>query len=134
MAGEPLAVLSCRIPATEAGLAELGPWVDTLCARFRLAAESEYALRLCLEEVVANIVMHAGAAGTPIALCVRLEPGSMTARIEDEGAPFDPTRAQPPDILPKEGGRGLGLLQCYARAITYRRDAGRNCLTLTLAR
>lgn len=133
MADEADPVLSCRIPATEAGLGQLGPWVDTVCTRLRVPHEAEYALRLCLEEVVANIVMHGGAAGTPIGLSVWLEPGSVTARIEDEGAPFDPTRTPPPQPLASAGGRGLALLHRYARTITYRRDAGRNCLTLTLA-
>ncbi|HET8997101.1 MAG TPA: hypothetical protein VFN42_10590, partial [Acetobacteraceae bacterium] len=43
------------------GLAQLGTWVDQVTAALRLADAQEYALRLCLEEAVANVVMH----GTP---------------------------------------------------------------------
>ncbi|MBN8874750.1 MAG: ATP-binding protein [Rhodospirillales bacterium] len=127
-------VLCCRLPASERGLAQLGPWVDAVCAKSNLDPQMEYALRLCLEEVVANVVMHGAAPGTTIALSVQVGCELITVRIDDEGAPFDPTAAPPVRMPQGEGGRGLTLLRRYARTITYRREPGWNRLTLTLAR
>jgi hypothetical protein len=58
------------------------------------------ASQLCLEEAVANIIMHGGAKDEGLQIAVELERngGTLVARIEDNGRPFDPTRAPSPAL------------------------------------
>ena len=51
-----------RIERSMAGLEQLGGWVDKVAAALGLDKAADYALRLCLEEAAANVVMH-GTAG-----------------------------------------------------------------------
>ena len=62
---EPLA-FHLEADRTMAGVRRVGAWVDELAILLNLSGESEYALRLCLEEAVTNIVHHAiPASGEP---------------------------------------------------------------------
>lgn len=96
-----------------------------------LPTDLAFALRLCLEEALANIVMHGGMErGAAISASLAEEPGLLTLKISDDGASFDPVTAE----SPKEaviGGNGLILLRRYSSTMSYEREDGRNHLTLT---
>lgn len=97
-----------------------------------------YRLELVLEEVLMNIVWHAGPVQA-IALEVEARAAEVVLSFEDDGAPFDPTHAVPPaqphdlaEAVP--GGLGLVLLRKFASSLAYERAGRRNRLTVTLAR
>ena len=61
--------------------------------------------------------------------------GTLVARIEDDGQPFDPTQVAPhplPSTLKeaKIGNLGIHLVRRFASRVDYERRHGRNCLTL----
>lgn len=115
----------------------LAAWVDGVASQAGLAPDTVFALQLCLEEAVANIVMYGRAPEeAPIAVQFTPDNGGATVIIEDSGRPFDPT-ALPPRVKPvsldetRIGELGVHLIRHYSRAMRYDRLDGRNRLTLT---
>ena len=133
-----------RIERSMAGLAQLGGWVDTVVAALGLSKTADFALRLCLEEAAANVVMHGVAEGGGVGadfVTLRVEPAQDALRvtIEDRCGAFDPLEVAAPEA-PKNledarvGGLGIHLMRQYTRAISYERADGVNRLTLTIGR
>lgn len=124
------------------GLAQLGTWVDQVTAALHLAEAQEYALRLCLEEAVANVVMHGtparGGAADAVAVQVHSAPGALHVVIEDDCAPFDPLAQPAPDsrrsLQEPPGGWGIQLMRQFANSMVYERVGETNRLALTIAR
>lgn len=54
-----------------------------------------YGVRLCLEEAVANLIIHAPAA-SDIVVDLGWQGDVMAAAVEDQGPAFDPRTAPPP--------------------------------------
>ncbi len=84
-----------------------------------------------------NIAMHAYAPDTlgEILLGFGHSETAVELLLEDEGRPFDQGKAAPKPkaaslVDAKIGGLGIGLLQHYCKEISYRREDGRNQLTL----
>ena len=112
----------------------LGLWLKTLADAGEWPADLASAVELCLDEVVTNIAMHGGSAAGDIAIEIDHDAVAVIARVEDGGAPFDPTaEAQPlPQSLDeaKIGGLGLILVRRLSTEMYYERIGGRNRLTL----
>jgi anti-sigma regulatory factor (Ser/Thr protein kinase) len=134
-----------RIERSMAGLAQLGGWVDQVTAALGLDQTAEYALRLCLEEAAANVVMHgeadADANGEAGFIVVRADPtpDALHVIVEDRCGAFDPLHVPAPKLpgSPEEaqvGGLGIHLMRQYARALSYERDGDVNRLTMTIGR
>ena len=126
-----------------AGLARLGSWVDDIAAALMLPGPAEYALRLCVEEAVANVVMHgtACAEGDAGEVGLRVKPGPdvLCVTVEDRCRPFDPLQVaapeRPADVASvRVGGLGVHLMRQYAQALGYERVDGVNRLTVTIGR
>jgi len=122
-----------------AELDRLTAWVKTIEQQIGVAPAIAFALELCLEEAVANIIMY-GDAGDHGDIAVTLEqaPSGLLARIEDDGWQFDPTSAAqrvPPQSLDdaKVGEVGIHLMRTFATDMRYERKSGYNTLTLTFA-
>ena len=119
-----------------AELERLAGWIEGW-AQQDVSPDLSLAIQLCLEEAVANIIMYGGAKGDRPGIVVELERngGTLVARIEDTGRPFDPTRVPPPSVArsleeAKVGGLGIHLLRSFAAGIHYEHRDGRNRLTL----
>jgi serine/threonine-protein kinase RsbW len=102
-----------------------------------IAPEAAGDLNLALEEVVANVIMHAYPQGGAhdIRIEITAEKDRLTAQVEDDGIYFDPLRRADPDItLPIEkrsiGGLGLFFVRKVMDELSYSREAGRNRLTM----
>lgn len=116
-------------------------WIEDLAVRFDLTSETMYALQLCLEEAVTNIVTHAFKSDSAHALdlAVWRDDAALYAELTDDGPPFDPV-AHVPTAMAKDlgsaqiGGLGIRLMRSFARQIAYRRTGGCNRLTLSFAR
>jgi serine/threonine-protein kinase RsbW len=130
---------SLQFPADLAEMPRLAAWVAEQAAELGLEGRQLYAIELCLEEVVANLLLHAEPSGeAPIAVTVRLETAPLRLVVEDDATPFDPTAAT---ALPRgqtleevgAGGLGLALVQSFSAWREYAREAGRNRLVLGFA-
>lgn len=125
--------------ADKAALTQALNWLETLGERQRWPTHTKFALTLCLDEALTNIVMHGKHPdNTPARLILRAQqdPTDVVLTITDDGPAFDPTRAQSPELaLSVEqagiGGHGMRLMRHYLKDIHYCRTDGFNQLTLT---
>jgi anti-anti-sigma factor len=133
------------VDRTMAGIRRAGAWVDELAILLTLSGETEYALRLCLEEAVTNIVNHAmpesgPADNAPDSVVFRLlaDSGKLRVTIEDRCGSFNPLATplpRPDDPAPEgEGGLGITLLRRHADEVNWERDGAINRLSITLPR
>jgi serine/threonine-protein kinase RsbW/sigma-B regulation protein RsbU (phosphoserine phosphatase) len=121
-------------------LVRMMAWIDELVAKLGLSEQAAYALRLCLEEAVANVVNHAFEPGAAhdIHVAVWRDEGALSAEVMDDGRPFDPL-AHESSPVPKDlqsapvGGLGIKLMRGFASQIRYRRSGGMNRLSFTFA-
>lgn len=90
-------------------------------------------LHLVVEEAVANIVNYSGAA--TMELFSWQEDGCLYVSFADDGIPFDPTQHPEPDLtlpvaLRAIGGLGIHYIRKMSDGMVYRRQDGRNVLTV----
>jgi len=121
------------------GLRRLAGWIKARDPQV-IAADTLFAVQLCLEEAVANIIMHGGATNDRPAIAIELERegATLVARIEDTGCEFDPTQFPPLSVAKslqeaKVGDCGIHLMRCFASGMHYERQEGQNRLTLRFA-
>lgn len=120
-----------------ADLALVRPWVEALALQYAIPAITQYAINLCLEEALSNVIRH-GYAGQPDhALTVACAPGRegwLTFIVEDNAphyAPFGPQDSDPatsrPSLLPttasiedlEPGGQGIALMRHFAGTLAW---------------
>jgi anti-sigma regulatory factor (Ser/Thr protein kinase) len=130
--------LSLTLPNRRSAIAALADAVDRFGAVRHLSDDDVYNIHLILDEVIVNVIKYGfdDATEHPIDVRLDLEGRVLTIQVEDEGRPFDPTAAPPPDLTkPIEerpiGGLGIHIVKSLAQSIAYRRAGERNILTIT---
>jgi serine/threonine-protein kinase RsbW len=115
----------------------LGRLVEAFGEEQGLAADAIFAVNLALDEVVTNIIRYAHDDGRQHSILVRLalEQDALIAEVEDDGRAFNPLDAPVPDIGAgiedrPIGGLGIHLVRSVMSAVEYRREDGRNVLTI----
>jgi len=115
-------------------------WLDATCRQHEVPEEPVERLLLCLNEALANVIVHggAGARSAPVRLMleVSVDDGCGKARVtvSDAGVAFDPLSV-PARALPRTledasvGGLGLVMIRRCSDWLDYRNDQGRNHLT-----
>ncbi len=98
-------------------------------------------VNLVLEELAINTINHGHAGGLhEISFTFSSSDDALTIEMVDDGKPFDPlTEAPVPDVnAPMDerpiGGLGVFLVRKLMDELTYRREEGRNHLTLVAYR
>jgi anti-sigma regulatory factor (Ser/Thr protein kinase) len=97
-------------------------------------------LRLAADEIFSNIVKHGftGARGlVEVGVGVDVRDGSVEIEFLDDGVPFNPLSAAPPDtslgLSEREaGGLGIFLVRRLMDEVAYSRKDGRNSLTIKI--
>jgi anti-sigma regulatory factor (Ser/Thr protein kinase) len=123
-----------------AEIARMMTWLDDIVAPLGLSPRTAHSLRLCLEEAVTNIVIHAFEPYTVHDVQISLwhDDTGLHAELIDDGRPFDPLSHELP-AAPKDlqsahiGGLGIKLMRSFAERIAYQRCGKFNRLTLSLA-
>jgi len=125
-----------------AAIPPLMEWIEQRCEEAGLANELTFKLMLAIEEAATNVVSYAFAEVPPphrFRVHLDIDDKRCAAELADNGRPFDPSAAPPPDLAkPLEereaGGLGIHLLRNMADRIEYRREAGENRLRIETAR
>src|SRR5262245_61671316 len=119
-----------------AELERLAVWIEGWAMR-DLSASLSFAVQVCLEEAVANIIMYSTAQDDRLEVVVEVERRDRTlvARIEDNGSAFDPTQVPPPSVPSSlaqapVGNLGIHRMRSFANGMHYERRDSRNRLTM----
>jgi len=116
------------------------PWVESIVRAYSISGDTEFAINLCLEEALSNVIRHGyrGEPGHPITVDFTAAESSVQFVIEDQAPPFDPLAFSPapkPANIEelKPGGRGIVLLRKFASHLAYERLPNGNRLTIAFA-
>ena len=132
--------LTVRIAAKQEELSTISSVVQDLGKRESWSESLVYKIDLVLEELCLNIMNYGfsdeGREGKAIEITFVSEDGSLKIDILDEGRPFDPIEDSPdPDVDSDVedravGGLGIFLVKTIMDEMHYRREQGRNHLSL----
>lgn len=106
----------------------------------QLDDKSRYTLDLALEEMAGNIIRYGYDIPGERIIEIGIEFGTteVVLTLRDDGRPFNPLAAAPPPSGGVEerdiGGVGVYLVRSMVKSMEYRREAGRNVLTLRIGR
>jgi anti-sigma regulatory factor (Ser/Thr protein kinase) len=108
---------------TADGVAAMDTWLEHLADRWQLSEKTAFGARLCLAELAANVLEHGTARSSGVDHIIvsidRLRDG-IEVEFRDSRESFDPTNPpRLPEVRDNGGGRGLALLQAFARDLTY---------------
>jgi serine/threonine-protein kinase RsbW len=136
-AGEDLERLVLRSELGE--LARVFPWVEALAGRYALSEKTYYAINLCLEEALSNVIRHGykGDSRYEIVVEFRSSEDELIFTIEDEAPHFRPAvspLAQPTTLEEMTpGGLGVFLMRRFADRVEWEPLQRGNRLTLAFA-
>lgn len=113
-------------------------WVEVLVSKYAIPGDTKFAIDLCLEEVVSNVIRH-GYRGEPDhSVRVSFESpreSLLVFVVEDEAPRFDPVAsAELPPVSAEDqsglGGQGIRLLRKFANSLTYQPTPTGNRLSI----
>lgn len=123
-------------------LSRVQPWIEAAADRMGVPEETRYAMHLCMEEALANVILHGYGSepGHPIVIRTDVSAGALYITIDDQAPPFSPVApplpAQNGEVklaslaaLPV-GGNGIRLMRRFAGSLKYERVDEGNRLTL----
>ena len=129
------------LPATLDHLHEAMEFVTAFAAGRGFSPGRIMEIELTLEEALVNIISYAypGAAGEMEISCTVGGPDRFILEISDRGIPFDVLSIAEPDLMAdveerKVGGLGVYLIKKLMDDVVYRREEGRNILSMTVAK
>lgn len=136
---------SLSVPGTLDSLSELADFVKSAAAAAGLDKKAAYKLRLAVDEIATNIIIHgyeeAGLEGT-VQILSELDDKTLTISLEDSGASYDPHQ----HLLPQDehlqkpleqrqmGGLGIYLVLQGVDKFIYERKGDRNLNTFIMNR
>ena len=133
--------LSLKVEPRAEELDAITAAVEEFADAERWPFELVYRVNLVLEEVGLNIINHGRTDDlNEIEINLTSKPESLTIEIVDNGRPFNPLKDAPEPDLDSGiadravGGLGVHLVRTMMDEMHYRRDGGRNYLTLVKER
>lgn len=121
-------------------LSRVQPWIDGLADQYRLREDTRFAIHLCMEEALANVVLHGyrNEPGHPIVIRSSVSAHNLFFVIEDQAPSFAPVEPAPPGDATasvslesiEPGGNGIRLLYRFAGSLAYESFAEGNRLTI----
>ncbi len=116
---------------------QLNLQLEEFGSKHNLHTEELYALNLCLEEIVTNIIRYAWPEGGDhtIDITVNVNEQEFKIVVEDDGVPFNPCEVPEPDMsIPaaqrKVGGLGIHLVRQSMDHMGYLNTDNKNVLML----
>ena len=123
-------------------------WIESIASELGLPDPQAFAMQLCLEELMSNIVQHGRSPSTPwpqidskkplsISVTVKTLADRITMTVEDDGRPFNIAQAagkvidQPLQKV-QPGGLGIHLIKSFASNLEYSRTETGNRVIVEL--
>ena len=112
--------------------------VDELASDYCLSADVVADMNVALDEVLTNIITHgySDSGSHEIRIRFSLDQCNLTVEVEDDGKPFNPLTAPPPDLkgsakARRDGGVGIHFIKNLMNDIAYSFVDNRNRLVIT---
>ena len=122
-------------------LAHLHPWIERLASRHKIPANTQFAMNLCLEEAISNIIRHGYSGNPDHSIAVRfttLGKIILFSSSRMKRRHFNPVES--PELPPLSsleeiaiGGQGIRLLRRFADALEYQATPTGNRLSIGFA-
>ena len=135
---------ACAFPARMESLAEATGFVEAFCGDRGVEPGDRLRLRLVVEELFTNTVIHghAGGSDAPVRMSLRADPQRVELSYEDSAPPFDPLEhvARSPvdstfEVADRPVGHlGIALVVSMVEHVSYVHEDGCNRLRLVLRR
>ena len=129
--------LSLKVETQRDELGSIIAAVENMAERENWSPDLVFRVQLAIEEVVLNVMDYGYDDGIhEFEVIITSDSDSLTIEVVDGGRPFDPlTDATIPDLDAsvedrKVGGLGIHLVRTMMDRVDYRREQGRNHLTL----
>lgn len=98
----------------------------------------QWRFQLAIEELLRNVIAHAypDSSDHEIGITLACDGVALTATIADDGIPFNPLNAAPPDLSEvledrEVGGLGIHLARSVVETLTYAWQDGKNVVTVS---
>jgi len=126
-------------------LALVLPWVEAIAAHYSVPGDVQFAIELCLEEALSNIIRHGyqGHANQSISVACGVEhrpsdAAELVFTIEDHAQPFDPLALFAEATVPAPasfedfppGGQGIRLMRKFSSRLDWQQLPNGNRLVL----
>lgn len=119
------------------------PWVESLAGNYQIPEKTAFAIRLCLEELLSNIIRHGYKAqpGHTMTLTFEVLSSQLWSFTTEDAAPhfslneaFEKDTEAPlnPGTL-KPGGLGIPILKKFTHTLSYEALPVGNRITMTFA-
>jgi serine/threonine-protein kinase RsbW len=129
--------ITVRLPADLREIERLNRVIRQFGDLHEVPSRVLYAVNLALDEVVTNVVRHGfdDAGGQEIVAHLTAKTGEVVTEVTDGGRAFDPMAVPPPNLeapLSERtlGGLGIHLIRSLMDGVEYRRENGKNVLTM----
>ncbi len=118
-------------------IAVVGARIDEFCESHDIPPQVAYAVNVSVDELLNNTISYGYADDEPhtIELSLRLDAGAVVVRIVDDGQEFESSGVPAPDTEAALedrplGGLGLFIVHQMMDSVEFRREDGRNIVTL----
>jgi anti-sigma regulatory factor (Ser/Thr protein kinase) len=105
-------------------ITRLPVWIGELASRHSIPREIEFAINVCLEEAVSNVIRHGYGEGQNGKVTVHFTQPKVNFfefTVEDEARHFNPLDSPAPDTQapPRVGGQGVHFLRNFTEQLEY---------------
>jgi serine/threonine-protein kinase RsbW len=116
------------LPAKLSAMERLPPWIEAIAKSTPIDDRTQFAIHLCLEEAVSNVIRHGHAetaTEATVTIAYAASPdGHLVFTVEDNAPPFNPLAAPVTPIVDANGeipigGHGIRLLRSFAGSLDY---------------
>ena len=133
--------LSLNLESSLDSLVEIEQAVEAFGAENGWPPDLVFNVHLVLDELASNIINHGyGKSGNRFQIAIQSGPEWLTIEVVDEARPFDPFKDAPHATVEASvnerpiGGLGVHIVKHLMDEMTYKRENGKNCLTLVKKR
>jgi anti-sigma regulatory factor (Ser/Thr protein kinase) len=120
---------------TSVDVQEIIGWIAARATELGATERQSFRAQLSAEELIVNAFKHGGRDALTVSATLLASREKLRLRLEDDGAPFDPSKAQTRETdatveAARVGGWGIELVRGFAQSVSYRRADGHNVVVL----